>query len=156
MVVIVTLPAGFEYVGGGLLLTAFLILGQSFLVSKYRKRAGIPYPQLYAEKSEAEASKDAYLFNCAQRAHQNTLENINTVYLVTILSGIRYPIYAATSCVLWTLSRISYTRGYVQGDPKKRVTPLYMLGTISILGELLTSTYVVGGWLYAGFASKYL
>ncbi|KAF4623124.1 hypothetical protein D9613_002169 [Agrocybe pediades] len=81
MAVIVTLPEGFEYVGGGLLSTAFLILGQSFLVSKYRKRAGIPYPQLYAEKSEAEASKDAYLFNCAQRAHQNTLENINTVYL---------------------------------------------------------------------------
>lgn len=61
----------------------FLLLGQNKLVNKYRRLSGIKYPQctwrvskcfpetdlclVYAEKAEAEASKEAYIFNCAQR-----------------------------------------------------------------------------------------
>lgn len=73
----------YEYVGAALFSTVWLLLGQGIMVSRYRKRAGIKYPQsafrpfrcygganplaVYAEKAEAEASKDAQLFNCAQR-----------------------------------------------------------------------------------------
>ncbi|KDR77511.1 hypothetical protein GALMADRAFT_245666 [Galerina marginata CBS 339.88] len=152
----VTLPDGFHYVGAALLSTVFLLLGQNMTVSKYRKRAGIKYPQLYAEKAEAEASNDAMMFNCAQRAHQNTLENIPLLYVLTTLVGVKYPILSALSCATWVLSRVSYTRGYIKGGPGKRVSPLYLLGSMMSVGQLLVATYNVAGWLYADLASKSL
>jgi len=155
MSVTVTLPNNYQYVGAALFSTVWLLAGQAHLVGKYRKRASIQYPQLYAEKAEAAASKDAHLFNCAQRAHQNTLENIPMVFASTIITGIHFPTYAASACALWTLSRIFYTRGYVTGDPKKRVSVMYGVGSVSILAQLLASTYIVGGWLYAGLSSKF-
>ncbi|EAU92743.1 hypothetical protein CC1G_01788 [Coprinopsis cinerea okayama7 len=140
-------PQGFGYVGASLVSTVWLLLGQSFAVSSARKKAGIDYPQAYAEKAQEKASKEALIFNCAQRAHQNTLENLPAVYISTIVTGLRYPIPAAAACALWVVSRISYTRGYITGDPKKRVGLLYGLGSISLLGSLLTATYVAGTWV---------
>ncbi|KAH9486553.1 Microsomal glutathione S-transferase 3 [Psilocybe cubensis] len=157
MSISVTLPDSFGYVGASLLSTVFLLLGQGSTVGKYRKRAGIAYPQMYAEKAQADASKDAFQFNCAQRAHQNTLEYIPLVYAITIMTGIKYPIFAASSCALWTLSRISYSRGYIQGGPEKRVNILYLLGTVvGIIGQTAAATYVVGSWVYADLAAKFL
>ncbi|KAF8807782.1 membrane-associated proteins in eicosanoid and glutathione metabolism [Phlegmacium glaucopus] len=155
MSVTLTLPNNYQYVGAALFSTVALLFGQGMVVGRYRKRAGIKYPQMYAEKAEAEASKDALLFNCAQRAHQNTLENIPLVFVVTTITGLQFPVYAASACALWTLSRISYTRGYVTGDPNKRGTVMYLVGSISMLTQFLFSAYTVGGWLYAGF-SKHL
>lgn len=57
-----------------------MLTWQSIVVGKYRKAANVPYPQAYAEKAEADASLDAKKFNCAQRAHQNTLESIPIVF----------------------------------------------------------------------------
>ncbi|KAF8167699.1 hypothetical protein B0H34DRAFT_682746 [Crassisporium funariophilum] len=153
---VVTLPDGFQYVGAGLLSTVFILMYQSMLVNKHRKLSGIKYPQLYAEKAEAAASKDALLFNCAQRAHQNTLENVPIVYVTTLLVGAKFPAYAASAVALWSLSRIFYTRGYLSGDPAKRVSVMYGVGTISLLGLLFGSTYVTGEWLYKAFSAKFL
>jgi hypothetical protein len=36
-----------------------------------RKTAKVPYPNMYATREEMKANKDAYRFNCAQRAHGN-------------------------------------------------------------------------------------
>ena len=44
----------------------------SLKVGKARKQFKIPYPVMYAESSH----KDANAFNCVQRAHQNSLENL--------------------------------------------------------------------------------
>ncbi|KAF8973615.1 hypothetical protein BDZ97DRAFT_380986 [Flammula alnicola] len=152
----VTLPDGFQYIGAAFVSTVFLLLGQNSVVGRYRKRAKIGYPQMYAEKAEADASKDALLFNCAQRAHQNTLENIPMIYTLTLVTGTRFPIIAASALGFWSLSRASYTRGYITGDPKKRATVLYLAGQAVSLGLLLTSAYIAGGWLYEGLASKFL
>ncbi|PPQ71129.1 hypothetical protein CVT24_009865, partial [Panaeolus cyanescens] len=108
-----------EYVGAALLSTAVLLFGQNVVVSRYRKAAGIKYPQMYAEKAEADASQAAYRFNCAQRAHQNTLENIPILYVTTLITAMRYPVLAASTCAMFTIGRISYTRGYITGDPAK-------------------------------------
>ncbi|EEB99882.1 hypothetical protein MPER_00323, partial [Moniliophthora perniciosa FA553] len=79
----------------------------------------------YAEKAQEEASFEAKKFNCAQRAHQNTLENIPIIWLTTCITAVKYPILAASLSGLWALSRYFYTRGYVTGDPAKRLGGAY-------------------------------
>ncbi|KAG6805879.1 hypothetical protein H0H92_013632 [Tricholoma furcatifolium] len=146
-----TVPEGFHLVGASLLAPVFVLVGQSAIVGKWRKRSGIAYPQLYAEKAEAAASQDAFKFNCAQRAHQNTLENLPVIYTTTILTGLKYPCFAAAACFVWSVSRIFYTRGYLS-EPKKSSKLLFykrnnflsLSGTLSLLGLLLASTFTVG------------
>ncbi|KAK0470577.1 hypothetical protein IW261DRAFT_1516799 [Armillaria novae-zelandiae] len=111
-------------------------MGQSTIVGHRRGAAGIKYPQLYAEKAQEEASKEAKIFNCAQRAHQNTLENIPMIYTrcvlyavpvivdfslqnhcSTFLTAVYYPTIAAAALGTWVLGRILYTRGYITGNP---------------------------------------
>ncbi|TFK77302.1 membrane-associated proteins in eicosanoid and glutathione metabolism [Pluteus cervinus] len=134
----ITIPTGFGYVGAALLGNIFLLLGQTLMVGRFRDRAGIKYPQLYAEKAEAEQSKDAFLFNCAQRAHQNTLESLPIVLILTLLGGLQYPVVVAAASGAWTISRISYSRGYVTGDPIQRtrgLSKLAYVGQLALLGS---------------------
>ncbi|KAH6916928.1 hypothetical protein BKA70DRAFT_1381995 [Coprinopsis sp. MPI-PUGE-AT-0042] len=142
-------PDGFAYVGASLLSTVFLLLGQGFVVSAKRSKAKVDYPNAYADSAVAASNMDALIFNCAQRAHQNTLENIPMVYVTTIITGLKYPIPAAAACAAWVVSRIFYTRGYISGNPKKRVSPFYFVGTLSMLASLLTATYTAGSWIMA-------
>ncbi|KAH9937377.1 membrane-associated proteins in eicosanoid and glutathione metabolism [Fomitopsis serialis] len=93
---------------------------QTVKVGQARKRAKIPYPQLYAEKAEAAASKDATIFNCTQRAHQNTLEYLPTIITGTLVTSLRHPVLAAAACGIWAASRFVYTIGYSTGDAEKR------------------------------------
>jgi len=118
--VTLNLPAGFSWVAASLFSIIPVLQYQTSLVVRARKRAGVHYPQMYAEKVEQEASMDARIFNCTQRAHQNTLENVPTIVLGTLISAIHYPIYAAVGCGIWSFSRIVFTRGYSSGDPRKR------------------------------------
>ncbi|KAI0089309.1 hypothetical protein BDY19DRAFT_137048 [Irpex rosettiformis] len=112
-------PKGYSYVVAAVVSTFWLTFFQTGNVEITRKRAKIEYPQAYAEKSEAAASKDAMIFNCAQRAHQNTLEVLPQIYVSTLLVGLKYPILAASLCGFWTFSRVFYTLGYSSGIPKK-------------------------------------
>ncbi|KAK0220399.1 hypothetical protein IW262DRAFT_1384307 [Armillaria fumosa] len=113
----ITVPEGWAWVGAALLSTQLLLVGQTAIVGRRRGAAGIKYPQLYAEKAQEEASKEAKIFNCAQRAHQNTLENIPVMYTSTFLTAVYYPTIAAAALGIWVLGRIFYTRGYITGDP---------------------------------------
>lgn len=84
---------------------------QSFLVSSARKQAGIKYPQVYATKEEEKASKLALQFNCTQRAHQNTLENLSQFFVSSLISGLLYPRLATGAAGLFIVGRIVYTLG---------------------------------------------
>ncbi|KAJ3571404.1 hypothetical protein NP233_g3783 [Leucocoprinus birnbaumii] len=137
-------PAEYEYVIFSLLPIAFLLLGQGITVGRHRRRAGIAYPQPYAEKAEAQASREAHLFNCAQRAHANTLEILPAILITVLASGLVFPKAAAATSLIFFVSRVFYTRGYVTGDPAKRTrNPLYHVSTVSTLGLLLVTTYMV-------------
>lgn len=46
----------------------------------------VKYPNMYADKKE---NKDADAFNCVQRAHQNTLENIPHFLMFLLLAGLQ-------------------------------------------------------------------
>ncbi|KAF8832167.1 hypothetical protein HHX47_DHR1001084 [Lentinula edodes] len=147
---VIVVPQGFSYVAGALLSTVFLVTGQSAVVSTQRKAAGIKYPQMYAEQKEVEASVEALKFNCAQRAHQNTLENLPIIYTTTLVAALKFPKVAAAACAFWSLTRVLYTRGYLSGDPARRNKnggSLYNLAVLVLLG---TSIYTAGSLMLAG------
>ncbi|KAH9913854.1 uncharacterized protein B0H18DRAFT_1047210 [Fomitopsis serialis] len=107
------------YPAAAIVSTCWLTFYQTFKTVSARKRAAIEYPQVYAEKAEAAASKDAMIFNCTQRAAQNTLEYLPAVITCTVITAAKYPILAATLCGTWSFSRLIYTIGYSTGDPAK-------------------------------------
>ncbi|KAF8481836.1 hypothetical protein DFH94DRAFT_681184 [Russula ochroleuca] len=112
-------PPSFSWVAASLVSVAIVLQWQRISVGNARKKASIPYPQAYAEKAEQESSMDAKIFNCKQRAHQNTLENVPEVILTTLIGGLRYPIFAAAACGFWSVTRILYMIRYGTGEPKK-------------------------------------
>jgi glutathione S-transferase len=93
-------------------------------VGPYRKAAGIKYPQYYAEKddfakADSEDKKHAlYLYNCAQRAHGNFIENHAAAAIAMLVAGLRYPIASSVMGVGWSLCRLAYALGYTQKDRK--------------------------------------
>ena len=85
-------------------------------VSLARKRFGVEYPSLYADSSH----KNAKAFNCVQRAHQQTLEWMAPVQILTASTGLVFPLAAAVSCGVWTVGKMLYIQGYSSGEPKAR------------------------------------
>jgi len=120
----------------------WLSVFQTYNVSKHRKAAKVEYPQLYAEKEETEKSFEAKKFNCAQRAHQNTLEVMPIVFFCTLFSGLKYPIPAAAIGSTWIFGRVLYTISYSRGIAKGRRAFLAM-GT-TYLFVLLTTWTALG------------
>ncbi|CAE6433265.1 unnamed protein product [Rhizoctonia solani] len=137
----ITIPDNYGYVALAAISTGFLTAFQTTLVSNARKKSGIQYPRLYAEKDEMDKSIEALKFNCAQRAHQNTLEWLPHVLFFTTFLGLRYPTLAASLGGVWSASRVLYTLGYASGDPKKRNTRGGFFGSIAYLGLLFGSAY---------------
>ncbi|KAG8865401.1 hypothetical protein FRB96_000291 [Tulasnella sp. 330] len=114
------LPNDYPYV----LLTAssyaFLNVYQANNVGRQRKASGIKYPQVYADKVQQDANPAAFKFNCAQRAHYNTLESANGVLFGTLVTGLRYPMLATGMGVLYFVGRILFTMGYTANGPDGR------------------------------------
>ncbi|TIB31926.1 hypothetical protein E3P84_02739 [Wallemia ichthyophaga] len=111
------LPKNYGWVALAASSTYFLNVYQMINVSKARKRAGIPYPKTYCEDKE---NKAGHIFNCAQRAHLNTLESVPYVLFGILFSGLFFPRLAASLGAVWTFGRVIYTMGYTTGDPSKR------------------------------------
>ncbi|KAJ7701797.1 membrane-associated proteins in eicosanoid and glutathione metabolism [Mycena rosella] len=137
------LPAGVGYLAGAFFSTVLLLLGQTYVVVQARAGSGVAYPRIYADKAEMEANPKAVQFNCAQRAHQNTLENLPMLYTMTGVTALKYPMLAAGALGLWSLARVGYTVGYSTGDPKKRTNLLSVLHYPILLTLLGSSGYTV-------------
>ncbi len=117
-----------------------------------RRQFKIHYPIMYSP----ETTGDGQLFNCYQRAHQNTLENYPTFLMLLFTGGLQYPIPSALAGTLWIASRVAYSKGYYTGgialyiifaltqyidlleiliDPKKRMQGSFgYFGLIALLG----------------------
>jgi glutathione S-transferase len=67
----------------------------------------------------AEQKKALYLFNCAQRAHYNFLENYVAALPATLIAGLVYPKAAAATGAAWCFFRILYATGYTRADKDK-------------------------------------
>ncbi|CAO1614094.1 unnamed protein product [Parajaminaea phylloscopi] len=138
----VHIPTGYPLVGLAAVGTTYLLLAQTILVSSARKRAKIPYPQIYADTAEAAADPVKHKYNCTQRAHQNTLETVPTFFLCLFLAGIRHPRLAAGAGFAWIVGRLFYTLGYSSGVVKRRTTG-FGISFLALLTLQVTATISV-------------
>ena len=137
------LPKDFSYVIFCVVYTIIMNIYLMMKVGKARKQYGVKYPAMYS---------DSNLFNCIQRAHQNTLEQLPVFFISLLLVGIVYPRYAAICGAIFVTSRFSYAWGYYTGNPEKRLNGEY--GFVGLLGLLLGVVYV--GLRQCGYADAYL
>ncbi|KAJ2955050.1 hypothetical protein NQZ79_g8879 [Umbelopsis isabellina] len=134
----ITIASEYGYVIATGIASGIFVTYLGIKVGGARKAAQIPYPYMYAEKSEAEKDPKKNVFNCAQRAHQNTLEGYPIFLTLLFAGGISAPVVSAAAGVVWILGKLFYAQGYSTGDPKKR-----MRGSFGYLG-LFTLLYTSG------------
>ncbi|KXJ24381.1 microsomal glutathione S-transferase 3 [Exaiptasia diaphana] len=108
--------------------SAFLITYLAMNVGKARKKFKVEYPKMYDDKE--------IVFNCYQRAHQNTLENYPQYLMLLLIGGLKHPIVCSVGGLVWILGRIAYAHGYYTGDPSKRMYGGFgYLGLFAMLGS---------------------
>ncbi|XP_076444441.1 glutathione S-transferase 3, mitochondrial-like [Babylonia areolata] len=108
----ITIQSDFGYVLLVVISTWILNNWLAMQVMKARKKYEVQYPKLYSD--------NCHEFNCVQRAHQNTLENIPLFLVLLLLGGIKFPRLSALFGVIYLASRVVYAYGYYTGDPSKR------------------------------------
>ncbi|WVQ76365.1 hypothetical protein IAR50_006030 [Cryptococcus sp. DSM 104548] len=143
-----SLPAAFPIIGLPLFATFVLNVYQSMSVMSARKAAGVKYPTLYASEAEAAADFKKMKFNCAQRAHANTLESVPYILALFGYLGLFHPKVASAAQLLWVVGRFGYTRGYMTGNPEARLNNLTKISYIGLailafgtLGVSVQKTY---------------
>ncbi|KAB2611912.1 microsomal glutathione S-transferase 3-like [Pyrus ussuriensis x Pyrus communis] len=124
------LPKEYGYVILAVVLYTFLNFWMAAQVGRARKRYKVPYPTMYASESE---SKDAKVFNCVQRGHQNSLEMMPMFFVLLVLGGLKHPCISAALGFLFTFTRYFYFKGYATGDPMKRLA-IGKYGFLAIFG----------------------
>ena len=117
------LPTDYGYVIMTGIGAIFMVMWKGFKVGQARKKYEVPYPDMY--------SKESKIFNCIQRAHQNTLENLPQFFFLLTMAGFSYPRLSAAAGWVWIVGRVLYALGYSTGEPEKR-----MKGVVGYLGLL--------------------
>lgn len=125
-------------IGTGMVLVNFWKI---FKIAGMRKQLGIKYPTMYSDEHP--------IFNCYQRAHQNTLEFIPYFYPTLLTAGLRHPVGAAIAGSIFVVGRVIYALGYYSGDPKKRVPGALIsefLGLLPLMGMSVSFGAGLIGW----------
>jgi glutathione S-transferase len=128
---------------------AVAVSGLTMLVSLYgaskvmsgRKLYNVNYPALYAPEGHQNAER----FNCAQRAHQNTLESIAMVNILMLLNALLFPQTSAALGAVWCVGRVLYIQGYSDKGPDGRTTGAIIshLGDLPLMVMTFYSAYVM-------------
>ncbi len=117
-----------------------LHIWQMLQVGKMRKMLKIFLPTMYSDKHPE--------FNCYQRAHQNTLEQV-PFYLASLpVAGLRHPLVAAAAGAAWLVGRVVYSHGYYSGNPKHRMPGVFISFSAQAVLMLLGVSTAAGlaGW----------
>ncbi|KAL1348598.1 uncharacterized protein LOC107458039 [Arachis duranensis] len=131
--IIELLPKEYGFVAIVLVIYCFLNFYMAAQVAIARKRYKVPYPTLYASESQ---NKDAKLFNCIQRGHQNSLETMAIFFMLMILGGLKHPSICGVLGVLYIIARYFYFKGYATGDPINRLK-IGRLFFVALVGLML-------------------
>merc|ERR1712212_293590 len=136
--VTLTLPPEYGYVVLVAAGSYFMNMYLGIRVGQMRKKTGIKYPIMYSDKD--------MLFNCYQRAHQNTLEVYPATMILLLLGGIHSPLICAAGGALWIASRFVYAHGYYTGEPKNRMYSAF--GYLGVLAMLYSTVRLAGSLLH--------
>ncbi|KAK3284702.1 hypothetical protein CYMTET_7662 [Cymbomonas tetramitiformis] len=98
-----------------------LVQWQAVQVAIARRKYNVQYPTMYEIEKEDEAS----VFNCYQRAHQNTLEAYPSFLALLMLGGLAYPLVSSAAGGVWIAGRVVYSLGYYSGDPSQRMKGIW-------------------------------
>ncbi|KAI5056688.1 hypothetical protein GOP47_0028506 [Adiantum capillus-veneris] len=134
------LPPQFGYVALTIVASVLLTQWQGIQVAVQRKKCGLKYPKMYEDK-------DRSVFNCYQRAHQNTLEGFPAFLSLLLLGGLAYPLTSSLFGMTWVAGRVVYSLCYYSGDPRKRMKGMWHI--VGLLG-LLVTTCITGCQLAFG------
>jgi len=122
-----TIPAGYGCVVLTFVASIFMLLWLGVQVGKARKKYKVEYPTMYHPTND--------VFNCYQRAHQNTLEVYPYFLPLLFLAGIEMPIVSSLAGATWIAGRVVYALGYYTGDPKNRQRGAFgYIGLLTLLG----------------------
>lgn len=127
----IVIAADFGYVVLVAVASVFLLTGLGIKVGMARKKYGVKYPTMYSEKEP--------VFNCIQRAHQNTIEGYTIFLLLLIFGGLQHPCLSSAAGIIWIVSRVFYAKGYYTGEPEKRSQGAFgYIGLLVLLGSTIS------------------
>lgn len=127
------LPKEYGFVVLVIVFYFFLNFWMAFQVGQARRKYKVPYPTMYVTEAE---NKDAKLFNCVQRGHQNSLEMMPSFFVVLLLGGLQHPKIAASLGLLYAVTRFFYFKGYSTGTPDNRLT-IGKYGFFALMGLMV-------------------
>ncbi|KAI8365147.1 hypothetical protein BD560DRAFT_402276 [Blakeslea trispora] len=135
-------PSEYGYVLGASTVSAIYLFSLGFNVYSARTAANVPYPYVYAEKSEAEKDPKKHVFNCIQRVHHNTMEIFPVFQTMLMVGGLKHPELSTGCAGIFLAGRMFYSSGYSSGDTTKRSRGMVAyIGLLGLLGTSISTIY---------------
>jgi glutathione S-transferase len=95
--------------------------------------------------SNVVSEADAFAFNCIQRGHQNTLENISFVIALMLVTWPAFPLPSAICGAIWVVGRVLYMLGYARSPKLRMWGAIGYVGLLGLLGlALAEAAYFYG------------
>ena len=89
-----------------------------------------------APPSNIISEEDAFHFNCVQRGHLNTVENLPLVVALLLQNWLSFPLISGLCGIVWIVGRVLYFQGYSK-SPKGRIAGA--IAYVGLLGLLVLS-----------------
>jgi len=84
--------------------------------------------------SNVVSEADAFSFNCIQRGHQNTLENVPFIVALLLVTWPAFPLPSAICGAIWIAGRVLYMLGYSRSPKLRMWGAVGYVGLIGLVG----------------------